>query len=200
MDAEDLEFPDISHHRGGARHGQRPGFHTLPPCRRVEVFHDRVQPYRPGGGRKGRVIDRILDRHDEQSTLLSLRVRLGHEPDQPVPPVNHSRPREPLPQRGVVRNAAVDIERDEAVWVARSAGWKQSAFHLLAVAKACWHGVSIRKAHRDALAGPFTGSGQANKTFPGRIPTLTRSRRDLEQDQIASRVLPSNGAIDPGVR
>jgi hypothetical protein len=100
---------------------------------RLEVFHDRVQAHRGCGGREARVAGRVLDRHHAQAALLAVRVCLDYQADQPSPLVNHSRPREPLPQRGALRNAAADVERNKTVRITRPAGRKQPACHLLTV-------------------------------------------------------------------
>ena len=114
--------------------------------------------------------------------MLAARVCLDHESDEPDPLVNYGRPGEPLPQRGTLRNADVDIEGNKTVRITRGTGRKQPTCHLLAVSQAGRPGFSIRKPHRDALDGPFARPRQAGQASFGTIPGLLRARGDLKQD------------------
>ena len=200
MDAEGPEILDIGHPRRDSGWRQRLRIHAFSPPGCLVVLDSRIEPDRNRRGHKGWIVGDDVDGDDEQAALLAGGVDFGYESDEPTMLVVNGRPRKPLPQDGIVRNAAVDVQGDQPMRVTCPASGKQSARRLLAFSQARRLRLGVGESGRHTRAGTLARGCQAGRSLRRGFPTLVGSCSDLKQDQVTGRMSPRDDAVDPGVR
>ena len=167
MDAEGPEILDIGHPRRDSGWRQRLRIHAFSPPGCLVVLDSRIEPYSNRRGHKGWIVADDVDGDDEQAALLAGGVDFGYESDEPTMLVVNGRPRKPLPQDGIVRNAAVDVQGDQPMRVTCPASGKQSARRLLAFSQARRLHLGVGESGRHTRAGTLARGCQAGRSLIG---------------------------------